>query len=644
MSVVIPSPGALRPVTPRRARLRPLGMDEVRITGGFWETRQRVNATSTLGHCLGWMERLGWVRNFRAAGEGRTADGRTGREFSDSEIYKIAEAMSWEVARSGDTSWNGIVERLAGEVAAAQAPDGYLNTAFGGPGQRPRYSDLEWGHELYCYGFLIQAGVAQARTGGDGGLLELATRAADHVCHTFGRGGNDGLCGHPGIEMALVELARLTGQERYLDQAALFVDRRGRGRLADIEFGRAYYQDDVPVREAGVLRGHAVRALYLAAGAVDVAVETGDEALLESVVRQWDATVARRTYLTGGMGSHHSGESFGEDFVLPPDRAYSETCAGVASVMLSWRLLLATGDPKYADLAERTLFNVVATSPAEDGRAFFYANTLYQRRRGEPVDRNVISPRPATSQRVPWFAVACCPNNVARTLASLAAYVATADDGGLQIHQYADADIRTTLGDGRPIGVRMRTRYPEDGTVTVEVTDAPADEATISLRVPPWARGDATVAEPGAAPRSAGGAGTVAVTRRFAAGDAIHLKLPVAPRWTVADPRIDAVRDMAAVERGPLVLCAESVDLAGDGEVDAIRVDTSAPPADDAGSVVVPGALVQGDGSSGWPYVDAGERPVRRHRDAEIPLVPYHRWANRGPSTMRVWLPVTKSR
>lgn len=641
MSVVIPFSDARRPVAPRRTRVRPLGMHEVRITGGFWEDRQQVNATSTLGHCLGWMERLGWVGNFRAAGEGRIASSRSGREFSDSEIYKLAEAMTWEVARSGDTSWSGTVERLAGEVAAAQTPDGYLNTAFGGPGQRPRYSDLEWGHELYCYGFLIQAGVAQARTDGDGGLLEMAIRSADHVCRTFDRDGNDGLCGHPGIEMALVELARLTGQERYLDQAALFIDRRGHGRLADIEFGRAYYQDDVPVREADVLRGHAVRALYLAAGAVDVAVETGDDALLEAVVRQWDATVARRTYLTGGMGSHHAGESFGDDFVLPPDRAYSETCAAVASVMLSWRLLLATGDPKYADLAERTLFNVVATSPAEDGRAFFYANTLHQRRRGEPVDPDEISPRSARSQRAPWFAVACCPNNVARTLASLAAYVATADDGGLQIHQYADADIRTTLGDSRPIGVRMRTAYPEDGTVTVEVTDAPREPATISLRVPPWARGHATVSEPGAAPRSAGSTGTVAVTRRFAAGDVIRLELPVAPRWTVADPRIDAVRGMAAVERGPLVLCAESVDLPGDAEVDAIRVDTGTPPADGAGSVVVQGALVEADGSTGWPYADAGERPTRRHREAEIPLVPYHRWANRGPSTMRVWLPTT---
>ena len=191
--------------------------------------------------------------------------------------------------------------------------------------------------------------------------------------------------------------------------------------LTEGEFGRAYFQDDLPVRRATALRGHAVRALYLAAGAVDVAVETGDDALLAAVVRQWEAAVARRTYVTGGMGSHHRDESFGDDFVLPPDRAYSETCAGVASVMLGWRLLLATGEPRFADLVERTLFNVVATSPAEDGRSFFYANTLHRRHRGVAPAPDTDSPRADSGLRAPWFAVSCCPTNVARTLAQLRA-------------------------------------------------------------------------------------------------------------------------------------------------------------------------------------------------------------------------------
>jgi hypothetical protein len=621
---------------------------EVRITGGFWEQRQRVNASATLGHCLGRMERLGWLGNFRAVADGQLPEGRTGREFSDSEIYKLAEAMAWEFARTGDAGVESTLGKLAAEVGAAQSPDGYLNTAFGRPGQRPRYSDLEWGHELYCYGHLIHAGVAAGRVGDGSELLEIATRAADHVCRTFAPGANDGICGHPGIEMALVELARLTGEQRYLDQAARFVDRRGRGRLADIELGRAYYQDDMPVRAATVLRGHAVRALYLAAGAVDVAVETGDDDLLAAVARQWEAAVARRTYLTGGMGSHHAGEAFGEDFVLPPDRAYSETCAGVASVMLSWRLLLATGEPRYADLIERTLYNVVAASPAADGRAFFYSNPLHQRIRGQLSPPDWVSPSPVTSLRAPWFAVSCCPNNLARMLASLSAYVATADQGGLQIHQYADAEISTTLDGDRVVGVRMRTGYPETGAVTIEVTAAPAGESTISLRVPHWAVGQARLTDPDGRSQPAL-AGTVEVTRSFAVGDTIRLELPIAPRWTVPDPRIDAVRGSVAVERGPVVLCAESVDLPGDADVDVVRVDPSVAPVDRDGEVVVAGALVE-PVDEGWPYWAApGTHPPASasnasggaRRDTEIVLRPYHSWAERGPATMRVWLPTT---
>jgi uncharacterized protein len=637
MSTIIPTTGASRPAMPGRGRLTPLGLDEVRINGGFWAHRQAVNAGATLEHALGWMQRLGWVGNFRAAAEGRLPGDRTGREFSDSEIYKLAEAMVWETARAGDASVDVALQDLTMEIAAAQEADGYLNTAFGRPGQPPRYSDLEWGHELYCYGHLIQAGVAQARVDGGGELLDIATRAADHVCRTFGPDGDDGVCGHPGIEPALVELARVTGEQRYLDQAARFVDGRGHGRLADIELGRAYYQDDIPVRQAHVLRGHAVRALYLAAGAVDVATETADDELLAAIVRQWDATVARRTYLTGGMGAHHAGEAFGEDFVLPPDRAYSETCAGVASVMLSWRLLLATGDARYADLIERTLFNVIATSPAADGRSFFYANTLHQRRRGRPLAPDAVSPRAPSSLRAPWFAVSCCPNNVARLLASLGAYIATSDSDGLQIHQYADADIETALDGNRPIAVRTRTNYPDDGVITVEITEAPESPVTISLRVPGWAVGQAALTLPDGTARPALTA-VAEVTRTFHVGDVIRLELPVAPRWTVPDPRIDAVRGSVAVERGPVVMCVESVDLPGDTDVDAVQVDPSVAPVDRDGSVVVAGSIVEPDGAS-WPYRSVGDSPDRTAREAELALVPYHSWAERGPSTMRVWLP-----
>jgi uncharacterized protein len=632
------------PVVPSAGALRPLGGGEVRLDGGFWGERQALNAGVILDHCLEWMTRLGWVENFRLAASGRLPEGRRGREFSDADVYKLLEALCWEAGRSGGASPE--LERTIGElseaIAAAQEPDGYLNTRFGHQGAALRYTDLEWGHELYCYGHLIQAAVARLRSHGEDLLVRTARRAADHMCREFGADGRDGVCGHPEVEMALVELYRATGEQRYLEQARLFVERRGRPALGDIARGREYFQDDMPVRAARTFRGHAVRALYLASGAVDVAVETGDAELLEAVAEQWRHTIASRTYLTGGMGSRHAGEAFGDDFELPPDRAYAETCAGVASVMLAWRLLLATGDPRYADLAERTLYNVVAASPALDGHSFFYANPLHQRVPGAPPAPDVESSRAASSLRAPWFTVACCPPNVARTLASLAGYVATADAGGVQLQQLTGCTVRTTLADGRAVGLRVETGYPWDGAVTVRVQESGGGPWRLGLRVPWWAQGATLRWDGGGRPV---GPGLAEVELDWRPGQELRLELPVRPRWTRPDPRIDAVRGCVAVERGPLVYCAESAGQDPAVQLDAIAVDASAPPAEEVGD----GGPGSGDAvalacsgrtvtlpAPGWPY---GEVADGSAAGVPLRLIPYHRWGNRGAATMRVWLP-----
>ncbi|MWB98115.1 glycoside hydrolase family 127 protein [Agromyces seonyuensis] len=638
------------PVVPARGVRRPLGLDEVRLTDGFWARRQEVNATGTIPHIGHWLDREGWLGNFDLAAAGRLPEGRRGREFSDSEVYKYLEAIAWEIGRQDaagsadaaaaaadlDARFRDVVAR----VAAAQEPDGYLNTKFGRPGQEPRWSDLEWGHELYCLGHLFQAAVARRRTrpDADDGLVDVARRAADLVSDVFGPTGIQSVCGHAEIEVGLAELGRALDEPRYLEQAERFVERRGQGTLADIEWGRSYYQDDVPVREATVLRGHAVRANYLAAGAVDVAVDSGDDALLGALRDQWASTAARRTYVTGGQGSHHQDEAFGDDFELPSDRAYSETCAGIASIMFSERLLLADADPteaaRHADLVERTLYNVVATSPADDGRSFYYANTLHQRRPGAPADPEVVSPRAHSSLRAPWFEVSCCPPNVARTFASLAAYFATADADGVQLHQYAPARIATDLGGGRAIALAVETSYPADGLVRVRVDAAPGDAWTLGLRVPSWADGARlrVIAADGA-PVEVQDAhpGQIAVARVFAVGDVVELDLPVAPRFTEPDPRTDAIRGTLAVERGPEVFALESVDLAGTAlagvDLADLVVDASVGPREADGRVVV---TLRRRATAGEPMIAA-----------EAALVPYHEWAERGPSTMRIWLPTS---
>ncbi len=493
--------------------------------------RQQVNADATLAHCQGWMERLGWIGNFTHAADGTIAGNHQGMMFADSDVYKLMEAMAWEVGRSGSADADERFGELTAVIAPAQEPDGYLNTVFGRPGQPPRYSDLEWGHELYNDGHLLQAAVARGRTTGRDEFVDVARRVADHVCDTFADGGIERVGGHPEIELGLVELARLTGEQRYLDQAAPFVERRGTGTLGEIAFGQAYFQDDVPIRDATVFRGHAVRAMYLAAGAVDVAVETGDDELLAALIAQWEATIARRTYLTGGMGSTHTGEAFGDDFMLPPDRAYSETCAGIGSVMLAWRLLLATGEARFADLIERTLYNVVATSPAPDGRHFFYANPLHQRVPGTVPSDDVESKRASSSLREPWFLVACCPTNVARTLASL---------GRLPRHRRRRRDPDPPVR-RQPHRHHARRRPPRRrrgrDRLPARRHGHGAGHRDRRATVGAHAAGAAVGDRCRAGRRHAAGGRSPRDRRRRAAvrvGDEVTLTLPMTPRWTRA--------------------------------------------------------------------------------------------------------------
>lgn len=633
------TPGAIGgPVAPSVSTLRPLSLDEISVTGGFWGDYQRLNATVIIDHCLEWMERIGWIRNFDLAARNELGEEHAGIEFVDSEIYKLLEAMAWELGRTNDPDLQEKYTALVARVGAAQETDGYLHTSFGRAGQRPRFSDLEWGHELYCFGHLIQAAVARLRTGHDDELPAIARRAADHLYEEFGPTGRAAVCGHPEIEPALAELYRATGDARYLELATLFVERRGKGTLAAIDYGPEYFQDDVPVRDADVLRGHAVRALYLAAGALDVAVESDDAALAEAVGTQWANTVARRTYLTGGMGAHHREEAFGADYELPSDRAYSETCAGIASVMLSWRLLLDSGDSKYADLIERTLLNNILASPREDGRAFYYTNTLQQRVEGTIASEHAVSSRALASLRAPWFEVSCCPTNVSRMIASAALYFATASENGLQLHQYGTFAIDTVIGDAS-VKVRVETGYPFDGDVRVTFdSDIPSDFA-LSLRVPAWAVGTATV--------EADGETLVAdtavhhVTGPFAAGDSVLLRLPLRPRFTHPAPRIDAVRGQVAVERGPLVLAVESVDLPGGLDTEHIVLDESVPPRTTANGARV--ALKRRPSATDWLEWPYAEESTSDSADTfEANFIPYYAWANRGPSTMRVWVPTAE--
>jgi DUF1680 family protein len=625
------------PALPAQAagwRLRPLGPARARLAAGFLAERQRVNRTQTLPHGFAQLRRSGTLENLRLAagadGRYRAAADTSGATFPflDSDVYKWLEGVGWELGRAPDPALGAAADEAIGLVAAAQRPDGYLNSYVQVvTGGRP-HNDLAWGHEFYCVGHLIQAAVAWHRALGDDRLLEVAVRAADRIDKEFGPTGREGVDGHPGIEMALVELARVTGDGRYLALAARMLDLRGKGLLGEGRFGAAYWQDHLPVREAATVAGHAVRQLYLDCGAVEVAVELGDEDLLAAVERRWRDLVETRTYLTGGMGSRHRDESFGDPYELPPDRAYAETCAAIAAVMLGWRLLLATGGAGYADAVERFLYNGVLPGMSLSGTRFFYVNPLQRRtdRAWEP---------PGYGERAPWYPCACCPPNLMRTLSALEQYLATSDGAGVQLHQYATADLRAAVPGGEA-RLAVRTGYPWQGRVTVEVVEAPGRPWTLSLRVPGWCR-SATLTGPGTERPRAVAAGWAELSRPWRAGDTTVLELELPVRATEPDPRVDAVRGCVAVERGPLVYCLESADLPPGVALEDLRWDPRrapvALPRPDLGEAVVGVAVPvvrAPDGSA--PADDRGD-------DLSAGAVPYFAWANRGAEAMRVWIP-----
>jgi uncharacterized protein len=642
-----PTPGAisvLRPLHREAVRLDPAGLL------GAWQER---NAASTLPHCLARVEESGSVENLRRV-VGEAGGTFRGMWFADSDVYKVLEAVAWELGRRppqppdplaepgpgpgrGDgigTDPAGALEAVADLLARAQEKDGYLNSYFQTGHREKQWRELRWSHELYCAGHLIQAAVAAARVGAGETLLPLAQRFANLLVARFGAGGTDGVCGHPEIETALVELYRLTGHAPYLRLAARFVELRGHGLLGDDAMGRQYYQDHLPVRRATEVTGHAVRQLYLLAGVVDVAVETGDRELLAAAERLWESAFGSKTYLTGGHGSRHRDEAFGDPYELPPDRAYAETCAAIGSFQWNWRLLLATGDGRYADEMERVLYNGIAVATSLDGRNFFYSNPLQLRTGHDGTTED------ASSRRRPWYSCSCCPPNLARLMASLHAYVATGHGGGVQLHLYAPAEIDTP-----EVRLRVETGYPWDGRIAVTVRQAPATPWTLALRVPAWCPGF-TVDIDGEPVAARPENGYLRLTRAFPPGTTLRLALRMPARLVGAHPRVDAVRGCAALARGPLVYCLEQADLPAGAVLEDVLLEAGRPvevvtaggPSAIPVTLAAPASLCPVPAQRLYPEHSLGTGGVGT--PVTVAAVPYFLWGNRAPGAMRVWIPV----
>jgi DUF1680 family protein len=626
---------------------RTLPFAAARITDGFWARQRQTNRHVSLRHGYAMLERAGNLPNLRLAA-GWAAGAYAGRNFSDETVYKWLEALAWELGNGPDTDLQRMAEEVVGLVVAAQQPDGYLNSYYTVVEPNQRWSDLDHGHELYCAGHLFQAAIAFQRALGDTRLLDVARRLADHIDTVFGPGKRQGACGHPEVEMALVEFYRCTQERRYLRLAQFFIDQRGQRKMRGFRAnGPEYHQDHVPVREVRTAAGHAVRQMYLATGVSDVYLETGEPALVEAMHRLWDDIASTKLFITGGVGARFDGEAFGEPYELPPDQCYCETCAAIGSLMWNWRLLLSSGECRYADLIERTLYNGILSSPGIDGQHYFYVNPLMMRNSGQmrmsntPLDSRLYTVRPE------WHYVACCPPNVMRLLATLSHYLATYDHDGIQIHQYASADIAAELDVGGTITLRMATDYPWSGVIRITVAETPSDDWTLRLRIPAWCRGYRLTVDQVPVEQRVASGGYLALTRSWRPGTTVVLELQMEPELIAPNPRIDSVRGCLAIQRGPLVYCLEDHDQPAGINLLDIRIDPRGPLQDDWSTALFGGTpIVQARGYAldldGWDGAlyrtfEGGAAP-RRHA-LTLTAIPYYAWANRGPASMRVWIP-----
>lgn len=617
-----------------------VGSDRVRPTAGLLSDWLRRNRDVSTPHVVQQVQRAGNLDNFRRLLDPSVGDYRGRYPFLDTDVYKTLEAIAYELARGDEPTDGGdalavardFYEESIGLIVSAQRADGYLGT-FYQPPQSPKepWQDLAWGHEMYNLGHLIQAAVAASRQLGDRRLLDVATRFADLVVQRYGPDGAPEYCGHPEVEMALVELARETGDARYLVQAKLFVDRRGAGRLEHAIFAADYFQDAVPLRELSSVTGHAVRMVYLAAGATDVAAETGDETLLCHLEHLWDDMVASKSYLTGGIGSRHADEAFGDGFELPSERAYAETCAAIGTMQWAWRLFLATGRADVMDHAERVLYNAFAVGLSEDGAAFFYDNPLqrrsdHQQRSGAEQDGELL--------RRSWFGCPCCPPNIVRWISQLQDHIAVADEDSLTVALYVGAVIETP-----GITIEVETDMPWDGRVCVRIQQAADHPVTLALRIPGWAD-SASATIDGTPVAEEPTDGWLRLTRTWTPGQTVELDLTMPVRAVTGHAHLDAVRGAAAVLRGPVVYCIEQQDSPA-------PVDDLVLAARDLSRIAVdhnhPWHVLRGDLAvvppvDDDPYPPLTAAPAVSTDRAQVTFVPYALWGNREVGAMRVFL------
>ena len=624
-------------------------LTQVKITGGFWEAKIETNRTVTIPHILAENEQTGRVDNFRK-GAGLMPGDYQGRRFNDTDTYKIVEAASYSLATHPDPVLAKQIDDLIALIAKNQQPDGYLfpartvNPAKPAPGigtERWMYENTG-SHELYNSGHLFEAAVANFQATGSRALLDVAIKNANLVVNTFGPTARQDAPGHEVVEMALVRLSQATGDRRYLDEAKFFLDERGTDHHASQDYtdpswqlynDRAYRQDDQPVVDQQTAHGHAVRAMYLYNAMTDIAALLHDPAYGTAIDRLWQDVVSKRVYLTGGLGSVGGTEAFGADYVLPNRTAYTETCASVGAILWNHRMFLRTGDAKYLDAFEQTLYNGLLSGVSIKGDSFFYQNPLESAGRQE---------------RSAYFDVACCPANLARLVAQLPGLIYSTDGHQVFVDLYVSSEADLTVN-GAKVHIKQTTNYPWEGSATIDVTADRPVRFPLKVRIPGWTGGSVFTSDLYRFATPVSSAATVrmfdvrasantpgwmspedipipqnAVDKHIPVHVTVSLPMPV--RRVVANPGVKDDAGRAAIQRGPVVYALEGVDNDGhvlDATVSVDTVFTPSARADLLGGVTVLTATLPATAIA----------PART-----ITAIPYFAWANRGRGEMVVWV------
>jgi len=612
-------------------KLRAVPFTDVTIADTFWAPRQETNRIASIPVNLENLEKSGNLQNLRLAAQKATT-GFQGPVFMDSDVYKALEAASYSLATHPDPALEKRLDEIIATLAAAQQPDGYLNSYYTVKEPGRRWVNLRDNHELYCAGHMFEAAVAHFQATRKKNFLNVATRYADYIDSVFGPPPKRlGYPGHPEIELSLIKLWRATGEKRYFELARFFVENRGRKFFAEEHrtpldrYDGSYWQDDVPICDHRNIKGHAVRACYLLSGATDVAAETADPALLNMINRVWRNTTEKNMYLTGGIGPSAHNEGFTVDYDLPNLAAYQETCATIALAQWNHRLALLYGDARYADVVERALYNGVLAGVSQDGTRFFYVNPLESR---------------GTHHRSPWFGCACCPPNVARTLAALGGYAYAVSDQALYVNLYIQGSTKTTLGQ-IPVTLHVTTDYPWDGRVTLKPQLTKPAKFELRLRLPSWCDGATVTINRKQVSQPVVERGYLVLNREWKTGDAVELNLPLPVQRVAAHPNVKADQGLLAIQRGPLVYCLEGCDVAEPLAALYLPAGLELKPGKEkgllGGVVVIKGSAEVAADQDWSRKLYQSLAPARR---VPITAIPYYAWDNRKPGAMKVWLPV----